>query len=214
MYWHAEVSTPTQDRTATSTSITAWHRSRDGSLSARSLIEGTDGCGMTLAYELSACTPEAKRAIGGWGKHRLIIVNNLQAGSRIKDRRQDERRHFWQNALNHPPAGCVWRQLHPRQSFTYTDGLFKTLPHSLFHHFFYPVQEAAQIEGDWKLTEYSQKATGERRFFVPRQVDCSCSIFICSGPTLCKWYFAKVFYLHRSLDSSEKSILCSFSWYN
>lgn len=167
MYWHAEVSTPTQDRTATSTSITAWHRSRDGSLSARSLIEGTDGCGMTLAYELSACTPEAKRAIGGWGKHRLIIVNNLQAGSRIKDRRQDERRHFWQNALNHPPAGCVWRQLHPRQSFTYTDGLFKTLPHSLFHHF---LLSSARSSPDWgrlKIDCIQWKSNWRKELFRP-----------------------------------------------
>lgn len=39
---------------------------------------------MTLAYEFSMHTPEAHGVVSRWGKHHLIIVNNLQAGPELK----------------------------------------------------------------------------------------------------------------------------------
>lgn len=35
---------------------------------------------LTFTYKFSACAPEAHAAVSGWGEHRLIIGNNLQAG--------------------------------------------------------------------------------------------------------------------------------------
>lgn len=80
MYWHSEVNMPAEG--SISASITAscprWI------FVAWAFIKKTDRCKMTLAYEFSMCTPQAHSVIGGWGKHRLIIVNNLQAGAELK----------------------------------------------------------------------------------------------------------------------------------
>lgn len=160
LYWPTEISTPTVDSATSSPQSLCGIATGTHPRLAQSLKRGTDGCEMTLAYELSPCTPEAKCAIGGWGKHRLIIVNNLQAGSRIKDRWRDERRHFWQKALNHP-AGVSDCSCSPGSLSPYTDGLFETRPHSLNHHLFHPLQDTTPIENVWKLTELKQLEKGD-----------------------------------------------------